>query len=490
MVSPLEVELKLELDPSMSAGGRGRRAVHRLPALREGGETKRLVSAIYDTSDQALRKRGLVLRVRQDGERRIQTLKADRGAGSLERAEWECEVDGDTPDLAAIPDDDLRREVEEAGPLAPILETAFDRTLWRLRHNGSDVELAFDEGTIRAAGRSVPISEIEIELKTGAPSALFGVAREIVGTVAARPGMRSKSERGYDLLNGTGAVKAEPYRIDAKMSVAAAFQTIVRVCLRQYRANEPGILAGEAEALHKGRVAIRRLRTSLKLHKKLIADPEGERLKKGLRGLSRDLGNARNLDVYLARIESGELPAKLRKRVEAERERVYGRLTAKLRGKGMRMLLLDVMAYAETGPWLRDPERRALREKRVRAFARKTLEKRWRRLGEAGRDLTGQSPEARHEIRIDGKVLRYASEFFAGAFPGGKRKKRREALLDALTDMQTHLGDLNDIEVGASVVAGLPDAPKQPADPARIEELIAAAQTAHGRIEAAETFWS
>lgn len=490
MVSPLEVELKLELEPALSAGGRGRRAVHRLPGLGERGETRRLVSAIYDTKDHALRKRGLVLRVRQDGERRIQTLKADRGAGSLERAEWECEVEGDAPDLAAIPDDDLRREVAEAGLLAPILETAFDRTLWRLRHHGSDVELAFDEGTIRAGGQSVPISEIEIELKTGAPSALFGLAREIVGVVAARPGMRSKSERGYDLLNGAGGTKAEPYRVDRKMNVAAAFQMIVRVCLRQYRANEPGIFAGDAEALHKGRVAIRRLRTCLKLHKKLVADPEGERLKTGLRKLSRDLGHARNLDVYLARIDCGDLPANLRGRVAAERERVYGRLKSKLRAKGMRMLLLDVMAYAETGPWLRDPKRRALREKRARAFARKTLEKRWRRLGEAARDLAAQSPEARHEVRIDGKVLRYASEFFAGAFPGGKSKKRRAALLDALTDLQTHLGDLNDIEVGASVVAGLPDAPKEPAEPARIEELIAAAQAAHGRIERVEPFWS
>lgn len=489
MVRPLEIELKLELDPSTLAGGQGQRAVRRLPLLRDGGETRRLVSLIYDTEDQALRKRGLVFRVRRAGDRRIQTLKADLGSGSLERAEWECEISGEGPDLAAIPDADLRREVEGAGALAPVLETAVDRTIWHLRHNGSDVELSFDEGMIRVGNRIEPVHEIELELKTGAPSALFSLAREIVGTVPARPGMRSKSERGYDLLAGTAPPKAEPYRIDRKMNVAASFQAIVRACLRQYLANEPGILAREAEALHKGRVALRRLRSCLKLHKKLIADPEGERLKQALRRLSQNLGEARNLDVYLDRIDAGTVPGSLRAEVATERERVYARLTAMLRAKGMRLLLVDLMAYAETGAWLRDPERRKLRETGVRKFAKKTLEKRWRRLVEAGRDLAGQTPEARHEVRIDGKVLRYASEFFAGAFSGKKSKKRRTGLLDALTDLQTHLGDLNDIEVGASLVADLPDVPVPPPDPQRIAELVAAAQGAHGKIENAKPFW-
>lgn len=486
MVSPLEVELKLELDPPSSRGKDAWRAFRRLPALRHGGETRRLVSAIYDTDDHALRKRGLVLRIRRDGERRIQTLKADLGTGALERAEWECEVDGDEPDIAAIPDRAMRRQVEEAGLLAPVLETAFDRTIWRLRHNGSDVELAFDEGTIRAGDRSVPINEIEIELKMGAPSALFSMAREIVGAVAARPGMRSKSERGYELLGGAAGGKSAPYQIDSKMTVGAAFRAIVRACLRQYQANEPGIMERDAEALHRARVAIRRLRTCLKLHKALVADGEGERLKAELRRFSRDLGAARNLDVFLDRIERGEAPLELRPRLAAERERAYDRLTAKLRSKSMRVLLLDVMAYAETGAWLRDPARRKLRETGVRSFAKKTLEKRWRRLDEAGRDLAAQAPETRHEVRIDGKVLRYASEFFAGAFPGKKRKRRRADLLDALTDLQTQLGDLNDIEVGESVAG---DAPGPTPDPARIEALIAAAQTAHGRVAGVDPFW-
>lgn len=491
MVAPREIELKLELDPPRS--GRGElprwdaRRIPALQALRDEPETRRLVSAIFDTPDHALRRGGLVLRIRRDGERWVQTLKADARDGSLlDRAEWESEVGGDTPDLAAIPDGALREEVAAAGTLSPVLETEFERTLWQLRHHGSDVELSLDRGMIRAGDRMTPISEIEIELKTGAPTALFGLAREIVGAVPARLGVQSKSERGYGLLAAAGEAKAEPYRVRRKMRVGAAFQTIARACLRQYRLHEPGIFRREAEALHKGRVSIRRLRSAFKLHKALLADEEGERLKRGLRVLSRGLGTARNLDVLLERLEADD---PMRARIEEDRALAYDRLIARLRAKRSRLLLLDVMAYVEVGEWQRDPARRELRDSRAHDFAAKIIGKRWRRLGKKGRDLADQTPEARHEVRIEGKVLRYASEFYAGAFPGRKAKKRREALLDALTDLQTQLGDLNDIEAGLLVTSGL-GAGAQPPDEARTQTLLVAAQAAHKRVRKAKPFWA
>lgn len=494
MPSPREIELKLELDsPPSSRAGRPHAILARFASGSPEGETRRLVSAIYDTLDHALRRRGFVLRVRRVGDRRIQTLKADM-AGPFERAEWECDIEGDSPDLAAIPDEAVRREVEAAGPLVPVLATEFDRTLWRVRRDGSDLELSFDEGAIRAGGLEAPIGEIEIELKSGAPTAIFGLARDIVAAAPARLGLRSKSERGYGLLREAGASgkgsaqKEAAPEIDRTSRVGTAFQILARGCLRQYHLHEPGILGREANELHKARVAIRRLRTCLKLHRDLVADEEGERLKRGLRTFSGLLGTARNLDVLLERLEGGSPEADaLRTRVSADREAAYDKLASALRSKRIRLLFLDLMAFVETGSWLRDPERRKLRETKARTFARKLLDKRWRRLRKSGRDLAEQSAEARHEVRIEGKVLRYASEFFAGAFPGKKRAKRRAALLDALTEMQTHLGDLNDIETGAVVVGG-GDAPAT--DHAKETELVASAQAAHKRLRKAEPFWT
>ena len=48
-------------------------------------------------------------------------------------------------------------------------------------------------------------------------------------------------------------------------------------------------------------------------------------------------------------------------------------------------------------------------------------------------------------MRIRGKKLRYATEFFADVFPGKRNMRRREAVLAALKDLQQALGGLNDI---------------------------------------------
>jgi CHAD domain-containing protein len=56
-----------------------------------------------------------------------------------------------------------------------------------------------------------------------------------------------------------------------------------------------------------------------------------------------------------------------------------------------------------------------------------------------------------HELRIRSKKLRYAAEFFRGAFP----KKPATTYLAALADVQEHLGALNDAVVAKSLLAAL-----------------------------------
>ncbi len=55
-----------------------------------------------------------------------------------------------------------------------------------------------------------------------------------------------------------------------------------------------------AEPLHQARVALRRLRSALSLFEVVVTDKKYMRLKRRLRDVSRQLGEARNLDVYLA----------------------------------------------------------------------------------------------------------------------------------------------------------------------------------------------
>src|SRR4029077_19601963 len=103
-----EIELKLSVPPHR---------LSRLPrnafvrSLRHGISRKaRLTSTYFDTSDLALYRSGMVLRVRSDGARRTQTLKiADAtGGASHVRPEIEAEIAGQEPQPAAIGDGEAR----------------------------------------------------------------------------------------------------------------------------------------------------------------------------------------------------------------------------------------------------------------------------------------------------------------------------------------------------------------------------------------------
>ncbi|MGL1728842.1 inorganic triphosphatase, partial [Vibrio parahaemolyticus] len=64
------------------------------------------------------------------------------------------------------------------------------------------VEIAFDHGALTASDRSLPVSEIELELKSGSASTIFEVALRLAEHGAVKPSIRSKSARGFDLAAG------------------------------------------------------------------------------------------------------------------------------------------------------------------------------------------------------------------------------------------------------------------------------------------------
>ena len=55
---------------------------------RNKGTPKRIKSVYYDTPERTLRRNGLSLRVRQNGARFVQTVKAEFASDPLRRAEW------------------------------------------------------------------------------------------------------------------------------------------------------------------------------------------------------------------------------------------------------------------------------------------------------------------------------------------------------------------------------------------------------------------
>ena len=94
---PREVELKFHLP-------QGSRAIlEKYPALAEAtAEHSHLVSTYFDTPDRALDRNGLTLRVRRNGEGRIQNVKSrsDGHGVAASRGEWEWPIGQDTPEVA------------------------------------------------------------------------------------------------------------------------------------------------------------------------------------------------------------------------------------------------------------------------------------------------------------------------------------------------------------------------------------------------------
>lgn len=511
MSDPREIELKLECEPSDLA------SLQDHPLLREAAtqEETDLVSVYFDTPDRQLRKAKLGLRVRSHGGRFVQTLKAE-GDGLFDRPEWEQPLDGPEPDRAALTDTPFARLIDADAPLAPLFTTHVHRRTYLVEQGTSRIEVALDTGRIEvpeAGDRVLTICEVELELKQGTASDLFALAHAIASLAPVRLGVRSKAERGYALAAGEidRVRKAEPVPLREDMSAAEAFRAVAHACLRQMRLNEDILLRERnVDALHQMRVGLRRLRSAFSLFGDLVDDALGARIRTELKEVTEPLGRARNLDVFLATI----LPAErerhpdevgllgLERQLEDERAKAYQDIAALLGSDAWRMLLLDLIAWINAGPWLRDEGRgrAALRDEPARSFATRELDRRRRQVRKRGRHLDALDPEERHRVRIAAKKLRYGAEFFAALFPGKKAGKRHDAFGKALSDLQDQLGALNDIATGHDIVRDLADAPAgastlfaagmTAADiEARTRTLLEAAAEAHEDLVDTKPFW-
>lgn len=452
MDDPVEIELKLEIDPT------DRDRLLGCPPLATGERTSgRLLATYFDTPDLRLEKAGYALRIRKDGTKHVQTIKAAsaEAAGLFVRGEWERDVTGDQPvfDERSGP---ISRMFDAAtlAKAAPLFITDIERIAGTIAHeDGSRIEYAIDGGAVHAGARHAPLSEVELELKQGSPGALFDVARMLAGNVPLRLGVQSKSQRGYALARNRLAVaaKAEPIRLDPTGSAGTAFATIAASCLRQYRRNEDVLLrSGSAEAIHQARVGLRRLRSAFWLFRPMLeGDDKAAIFAAELRWLAGELGEVRDIDVLLSRLE-GEHRAAL----SALRDSRFAELCLRLDDHRARWLPIELVEWLSAGAWRSgaDPD---AGHRDIRAFASDRLDRLRKRLKRRGKGLAGLADEHRHEVRKDAKKLRYASEFFVSLYSGRKARRRMDRLLDRLEALQDKLGELNDRAAASELFARL-----------------------------------
>jgi triphosphatase len=165
-----EIELKFEVAPRELRKLKAARVLRRKPPKEEN-----LLSVYFDTPKHKLARNGVSLRVRHNGAKRLQTIKSGGSNGSFRRGEWEQVIKGDVPNLRKARDTALEPLLTKKlkRRLKPIFETHIHRTSVPVRKNGTRIEVALDEGQVRAGRRSAPISELELELKRGEPGDIF-----------------------------------------------------------------------------------------------------------------------------------------------------------------------------------------------------------------------------------------------------------------------------------------------------------------------------
>ena len=453
-----EVELKLQLDESAA------KAVHDWVVSR-GGRRERLRARYFDTSGLSLAESGMALRLRYERGRWVQTLKAAL-PGAITRFEHEVIVQRGQPDMPPSLDPArhqgseaaplLMRALERTGPEGLInhFETDIRRTAVRFRSRRGEVEVCLDSGIIAAPGRHpLPVCEIEVELAKGSPLAVTDVARQVIRGHPCWVDLASKAERGHRLAAGrgqSGAAKARSVSIDAQADSLAAARLVTHECRRQLLANLASIASGtsdDPEYVHQARVAVRRLRTAIRL---FDVDPL-RNLDEPARALARALGLTRERDVLLESVApalalAGAPTTDLAALANA------GDARSVVRSRDSQVFVVDLLAGELTLARSAAPVMAPAGPQLVARLSQ------WHR--QVRRDsklFSTLDDERRHRLRRRMKRLRYGIEF-CRALCSDKRYRR---YLQELSEAQEALGRYNDlIEALASYRAQIESDPR------------------------------
>lgn len=458
----MEIELKLAVPPA------AREAVRRRLNAYGAQRAVKLTSVYFDTADRRLASQRCALRVRRIGEgpgaRWVQTFKCADEPGALSRRrEWESVVAGPRPHLKSLADSPLT-QLLAARParLVPVFRSRFERTVRQVRFQGALIDVALDEGTLRAGRRAEPICELELELREGSVSAVFDLALDLSGrgrrALALQPAVESKATRGYRLAQrgAAGPTHADPEGFSALLQPRRTHLEVARRIVghgvQRVLANAHGAsLGNDPEYVHQARVALRRTRSALRVLG--VATAADDPVAQDLRWMADCFGAMRDWDVLLTQ----SLPS-LRRAAQGGDEEPWARLMARALARQQRQrkrlrAVLDSARFARTAlrllRWAEEPA--IPTADRLAQWARRAIERGHGRVIAAGRHLPALPPQGRHRLRILAKRQRYALELLAPLLSGGAPARR----LKALSRLQQLLGEINDVHVAVSMLPSL-----------------------------------
>jgi CHAD domain-containing protein len=407
-----------------------------LPGVASAGEPEAfdLHASYFDTADLRLAAHGITLRRRRGGTDAGWHLKMPAGPDGKEELRAPLGRPAIVPArLAALVAAYTRGE-----PLRPVATLETRRTVVRLYASDGAMlaEVADDLVTgrdVRDApaandpAASTPAAdaparrwrEIEVELGHGTAELLKAAGKRLRKAGARRS--KSSSKLGRLLGGAIEPPKAARARAACKARLVAAIDNgkgpattgdaVMAYLAEQVEAVvrfDPKARLGEEDAVHRMRVAVRRIRSTLKAYRPVLEDERTEPLGPELRWLAAVLGEVRDLEVLRMRFQErlgGAAPAWLDDLARQERT-AYRRMNAALKEPRYFALLDELDRLIAEPPLGRAADRKARKD------LPDLVTRSWDRMARAYASIAiaEDAEVARHETRKAAKRARYAAE--------------------------------------------------------------------------------
>ncbi|WP_323960428.1 CHAD domain-containing protein [Arthrobacter sp. JZ12] len=289
--------------------------------------------------------------------------------------------------------------------------------------------------------------EWEVELVDGSRD-LLEASQALMADAGVVPAAhRSKAAKLLDAHLPKGQ---KPAKLKAKSPAGEVLLAYLEEQVHALLEQDPRVRLNEEGAIHKMRVATRKMRSALATYRKLLADPETVSFLRGeLKLLAGILGEARDAEVMRERLGAlvAEQPDELvlgsvARTIDIELVTTYKKAHARVLGALGSTRYLHLVETLEA--LLKEASLSDLARKPAGAVIPELLDREVKRLHKAAKRAKGNPAgigdhPALHQARKDAKRLRFAAE---AAAPVSKKKASR--LVEAAHGVQKVLGDHQD----------------------------------------------